>query len=242
MKMENYLIGLSEISDLEHLKNFFLSEASSFGATHVAGYPLMYGEGGENLVPYVSDFSDEIRAAYQKYAASQDPFMEAALVQGGPVQYTQVRDRLIWDEVQVGFFNRLYDLRLMDGVGSPVSPKPGVVAYFVMTFTEERPPMDWAELRRVHIYFSEFFARYWELTKSERPHISTRERQILIGIMKGKSKTEISETLGLSVHTVDTYTRRCFEKLEAKNRTEAAIKAFGLGLAYTDSINADGKI
>jgi hypothetical protein len=33
MKMENYLIGLSEISDLERLKDFFLSEASSFGAT-----------------------------------------------------------------------------------------------------------------------------------------------------------------------------------------------------------------
>lgn len=235
MDLERYIVGLSEISTLPGLREFFIEESRNFGAANVAGYPLMYGQDGENWTPYVSSFPEKIRSLYQSYAASNDPFMEAALVKGGPVQYSVVRDHLSWDAQQIKFFNLLPELRLLDGVGAPISAKPGVVAYFVMTFTEERPAMGWAELRCVQVFFSEFFARYWELSKSSRPQISMRERQILVGIMKGKSKTEISEQLGLSIHTVDTYTRRCFEKLEAKNRTEAAIKAFGLGLAYTDS-------
>lgn len=236
MDMERYILGLGDRNSVEELRAYFIEQAASFGATYVAGYPLTFGQAGEagaNLV-YVSNFTSEISEVYQKYAAGNDPFMEATLVKGGPVQYTRVRDVLSWDARQHLYFSKLPEFSMLDGVGSPVSCKPGIVAYFIMIFPEERPAMSWAELRRIYVYFSEFFARYWELTRHERPQISARERQILVGIMNGKSKTEISDQLGLSVHTVDTYTRRCFEKLEAKTRTEAAIKAFGLGLAYTD--------
>ena len=235
MDIEKYIVDLGDISDLGQLKSYFIDQLPLFGASYASGYPLHFGDEAEPWSPYVSNFSSEIRKLYEHRGSRHSPFMEATFVKGGPVQYSQVKDRLHWDEQQANFISNLSECNVNDAVGSPVSPKPGVLVFFVMMFPDVRPAMSWSELRRIHVFFSEFFVRYWELTRQFRPQISSRERQILMGIMRGKSKTEISEQLGLSVHTVDTYTRRCFEKLEAKNKTEAAIKAFGLGLAYVDS-------
>ena len=237
MNIEKYVLDLSEISEVGALVDYFVEQSKAFGAETLGGYPLAYGQSPDrrNLKAYLSTFPENVRKVYNEYVANDDPFMEAALVKGSPVQYSIIKDQLSWNQAQLDFFSLLEDMDIRDGVGTPVCPKPGVVAYFVMTFRHVRPQMSWAELRLIHVYFNEFFARYWELSKHTRPAISMRERQILIGIMKGKSKSEISETLGLSANTVDTYTRRCFEKLQVKNRTEAAVKAFGLGLAYLDT-------
>lgn len=239
MDIEQYILDLGQISDIQRLNSYFVSQLPLLGGNYVTGYPLHFGDGNDDWIPYVSNFTDELTKVYERRGAQHSPFMEATLVKGGPVQYSRVRDQLQWDENQRWFVDALPSYDILDGVGSPVSPKPGVVVYFLITFPDVRPEMSWSELRRIYVYFSEFFVRYWELSRQFRPQISVRERQILMGIMRGKSKTEISEQLGLSVHTVDTYTRRCFEKLEAKNKTEAAIKAFGLGLAYTDSSLSD---
>ncbi len=235
MNIEKYIVELGNISDVDCLKSYFIDQLPLFEASYVSGYPLHFGDQTEPWLPYVSNFSPEIQRLYEDRGTLQSPFMEATLVRGGPVQYSQIQHQLHWDNEQASFISRLPELHVHDAVGAPVSPKPGVLVFFVMMFPEVRPQMSWSALRRIQVYFNEFFVRYWELSRQFRPQISFRERQILMGIMRGKSKTEISEQLGLSVHTVDTYTRRCFEKLEAKNKTEAAIKAFGLGLAYVDS-------
>ncbi|MFC6199270.1 helix-turn-helix transcriptional regulator [Ponticaulis profundi] len=237
MDIEQYILNLSEMTSKEELVGYFTEQSTALGAGAVGGYPLIYGETREDSgwQPYVTTFPKKIRDFYREFAAMDDPFMEAALVKGSPVQYSRVRDQMRWNDVQIRFFNMLEEVGLRDGVGTPVCPKPGVVAYFVIAFPDVRPEMSWPELRKIYLYFNEFFIRYWKLSESDRVRVSMRERQILVGIMKGKSKAEISETLGLSAHTIDTYTRRCFEKLKVKNRTEAAVKAFGLGLAYSDS-------
>lgn len=55
--------------------------------------------------------------------------------------------------------------------------------------------------------------------------LSTREKEILDLMVKGLIKKEIADRLTLSVHTVDTYLRRIYEKLEVNTRTGAVAKA-----------------
>jgi DNA-binding NarL/FixJ family response regulator len=55
--------------------------------------------------------------------------------------------------------------------------------------------------------------------------LSEREKEILQWIVAGMIKKQISEKLQISVHTVDTYLRRIYEKLEVKTRTGAVAKA-----------------
>lgn len=58
------------------------------------------------------------------------------------------------------------------------------------------------------------------------PKLTVREKQILTCIALGKSNAEIADILGISFHTVGTYTRRIFVKTNTNNRTSAAL--FGI--------------
>lgn len=60
--------------------------------------------------------------------------------------------------------------------------------------------------------------------------LSDREKEILQLMVTGLIKKEIADRLQLSVHTVDTYLRRIYEKLEVNTRTGAVAKALKEGL------------
>ncbi len=60
--------------------------------------------------------------------------------------------------------------------------------------------------------------------------ISARELDVLNEIAAGRSNKEIAASLGVSPNTVKTHIARLFEKLEAKRRTDALVKARELGL------------
>ena len=60
--------------------------------------------------------------------------------------------------------------------------------------------------------------------------LSKRENNVLTWIARGKTTKEISQILEISVASVDTYTRRIFEKMGVNTRVEAAIAGVTSGL------------
>lgn len=60
--------------------------------------------------------------------------------------------------------------------------------------------------------------------------ISPRELEVLEQLAAGLSNKEIADKLHVSPHTVKTHVARLFEKLGARRRTEAILKARELGL------------
>lgn len=58
--------------------------------------------------------------------------------------------------------------------------------------------------------------------------LTNREIDVIHQIAEGKSNKEIGETLFVSVNTIKTHVLRIYEKLEIKNRTQAAAKAGSL--------------
>lgn len=68
--------------------------------------------------------------------------------------------------------------------------------------------------------------------QSQTPDIelSERENDVLTWIVKGKTTKEISTILDISVSSVDTYTRRIFEKMGVNSRVSAAISGVTQGL------------
>lgn len=85
-------------------------------------------------------------------------------------------------------------------------------------------PMNPRIARRVLEMFSKFAPRQADYGLSER------EKEILQLMVTGLIKKEIADRLNLSVHTVDTYLRRIYEKLEVNTRTGAVAKALKEGL------------
>ena len=60
--------------------------------------------------------------------------------------------------------------------------------------------------------------------EAELQQLSTREQEVLDLLARGYLYKEISETLKLSDHTVDTYLRRIYEKLHVHSRAQAAAR------------------
>lgn len=85
-------------------------------------------------------------------------------------------------------------------------------------------PMNPRIARRVLDMFSKFAPKQADYGLSER------EKEILQLMVTGLIKKEIADRLNLSVHTVDTYLRRIYEKLEVNTRTGAVAKALKEGL------------
>ena len=66
------------------------------------------------------------------------------------------------------------------------------------------------------------------------PVLSTREHEVLGYIVKGFTYAEIARLAGLSAHTVATYVRRIYGKLEVHSRGEAVYEALAAGLVSVD--------
>ncbi len=60
--------------------------------------------------------------------------------------------------------------------------------------------------------------------------LTEREKDILTELVKGKTNEEISKELYLSAFTVKNYVSRIIEKMEVKNRIQAAVKAIQSGI------------
>jgi DNA-binding NarL/FixJ family response regulator len=62
------------------------------------------------------------------------------------------------------------------------------------------------------------------------PALTERELQVLRGMGRGRSNSEIGKELYLSEDTVKTHARRLFRKLGAADRAQAVAKGFRWGL------------
>ncbi|MEO0794814.1 MAG: response regulator transcription factor [Verrucomicrobiota bacterium] len=75
-------------------------------------------------------------------------------------------------------------------------------------------------------------------TRNKRPSLTNREHEVLGLIVSGHSNKDITNKLEISEGTVKLHVSRILEKLNAADRTQAAIKAIRDGIFHID--NQDG--
>ncbi len=107
----------------------------------------------------------------------------------------------------------IFEIRSLYGGGSPISP---LIARQV--------------LKRFR--HDEKFATTSPMSVSikQRTALSSREQEVLELITKGFTSDEIAVLMSVSRHTVLTYVRRIYTKLEVNSKTEAIYEARKLGL------------
>jgi len=100
-------------------------------------------------------------------------------------------------------------IRLLHAGASPISP---VIARQILTrFQAPRPPAEPRSTRG-------------------KPTLSAREQEVLSLVTKGFGFDEIAKLLAVSPHTVMTYIKRIYRKLQVSSKTEAVYEARKLGL------------
>ena len=66
-----------------------------------------------------------------------------------------------------------------------------------------------------------------------RVRLTPREQEVLVFLMRGASNKEIANSLNLQIVTVKLHVRGICRKLNAKNRTQAVLRAQEIGIAGT---------
>jgi len=119
------------------------------------------------------------------------------------------------------------------GISIPVHGPRGRNGCFSLEFTDAN-----SGIQNINIQMMQWvcqcthqnFCRLLTDDEVDIPKLTARETQILTWIALGKSNAEIATILGISFHTVGTYTRRIFEKTKTNNRTSAALCGISNGL------------
>lgn len=66
--------------------------------------------------------------------------------------------------------------------------------------------------------------------ESDKPELSSREKEILSAIAKGLSRNEAADILGITSNTVASHLKSIYGKLNVSNRAQATLEALRLGL------------
>lgn len=109
--------------------------------------------------------------------------------------------------------NMLDEIRSLHGGGSPISPL--IARQILMRFRQDDKSAT---------------AQGEAVSGKQRAALSAREQEVLEYITKGFTSDEIAVLMAVSRHTVLTYVRRIYAKLEVNSKAEAIYEARNRGL------------
>jgi DNA-binding CsgD family transcriptional regulator len=191
---------------------------------------------GTNLpaaVPLQDGYSHEEIEAYLSFDFQRlDIVPRVALAAGVPVRWTDAWTTTQTTPEERAFVEAMRAVGFSDGYTLPCygpNGRNGVVTIRRGSAETDRPSL----LTQMHFVAQAAHLRICALFADEVAldrQLSSREKEILDWVARGKSNTVIADILEISPGTVDTYMRRIYEKLEVSDRTSAAVKGVGLGL------------
>ncbi len=135
---------------------------------------------------------------------------------------------------QSGFLHDLEEAGIGHGIAFQVHGPNLRNGYVGFGFDLDGPRPSAAKVFRLQCAAQIVHVRYCELTAEaavRKFELSPRETEILEWMAHGKSNSVIGDILGISRHTVDTMSRRLFDKLGVHDRTTAVLRGLGSGLS-----------
>jgi DNA-binding CsgD family transcriptional regulator len=134
---------------------------------------------------------------------------------------------------EAGYLKRLQAAGFGDGLAVPVFGPRGRNGYFGVGFGKDRSQPDDRGVNEIHQACQLVHLRFCDLVLERLPNavtLSERERQILGLMLRGHTNQSMAAELGVSANTIETYVRRCFEKLDVHDRVTAGLRGLALGL------------
>lgn len=190
--------------------------------------------GSERLGLVVSGFPDSWVCQYLEAELFLcDPIPQIAAITSRPFLWSDAPKLMRLTPEAENYIQLLKQSGLGDGLAMQVFGPNMRNAYVGLGFGGENPNLTPEEIFELQCAVQIAHIRYCELTEHRQAkpgELTPREIEILQWIARGKSNSVIAEILGISRHTVDTLTRRIFDKLDVSDRTTAAIRGLGAGL------------
>lgn len=162
-----------------------------------------------------------------------DPIRPLGAQREEPFFWSEVPKLINLTPAQKDYLAFLKEFGVREGISIPVFGAKGTVAVVAAgTRTQDLRigPDDLLDLQLVCAFVHKRYLQLYGASDQELPNLTKREREVLTWIAHGKSTGVIAGILGISEHTVDTLTRRVFQKLGVNDRISAVLKGVGAGL------------
>ena len=188
----------------------------------------------KNLRVFTTGYPEEYVREYNgKDLWRDDPFVRLASTATAPFFWSDAVNDPTLTARERAYLDYASGAHLGEGVSVPVFGPRGRNGYCGMGFGRGAPrpgPDVIAEIHWAcqigHLAYCGVLAR--KLT--QETHLSAREKEILGRVARGHTNGEIADQLHISRNTVETYIRRCFDKLEVTDRVSAALRGMALGM------------
>lgn len=234
---EEFIEKSNQAKDVDELLTIFLSATKSHGLDKMIFCLLSDHEeiglkaGVGHLANYQQDWLDYyfsqgfdkidpvISYCYQK----QGSFTWSELAQG--MNLSPIQKKCLYGGIEAG---------LNAGICAPVWG-PHRFAGIGLASSEKKDNFD-GKIDLITAYCNHFYIVFKKLHQKEKNDnkivLSSREREVLLWMSKGKTYDEIGTILSVSEHTVIYHVRNIFRKLHANDRTLAVAKALSFGLIF----------
>ncbi|MEM7490872.1 MAG: LuxR family transcriptional regulator [Pseudomonadota bacterium] len=224
-----------ETGELWQLMVDFMAER---GVRQVSFHTVARGGGMADPIVRAHGFPEDwVRHYIESDLVNVDPIVALAARRSKPFFWRDVGKLTRLSDAEKAFLRELETAQLGEGLAMQVYGPGGRTGYVGLGFGRSRPDLTEPQIFEFKSAAQIGYLKYCELT--EHAHalardLSPREEEILGWIARGKSNGVIADIVGVSRHTVDTNIRRIFEKLEATDRTTAALRGVGAGIILLD--------
>jgi LuxR family transcriptional regulator/LuxR family quorum-sensing system transcriptional regulator CciR len=237
LNIERLRLALSSATELAQIQYAMESYAATCGIRMLSYYhypPVGAVDFGPDIQVYTFGWpADWVETYIREDYIHVDPLPRIAARQTKPFWWSQISKLGDLDADERAYLAEAGKAGLGDGLAIPVFGPNGRNGYFPVAFGDNDPKPDDSEIAKIHAACQLAHLRFCELILHALPdtvHLSERERQILSYVVRGHSNQMIATKLNISANTVDTYVRRCFDKLDVHDRVTAGLRGLALGL------------
>lgn len=188
------------------------------------------------MVPINSqDFAPDFVKLYgEKEWYRIDPFIKHAMRTSSIVKWSEV-ERLEGSAPELQeFFQAVASMVRGDGLSVPTYGPNNANGYFALATGIDIFEFTAETLNDIQSICNALHVRYcrWAAKQREMCGLSSREIEAMKHVVRGMKASEIAKKMEVSPHTVNTYLRRSFEKLEVTDRVSASMRFLALGYQF----------
>ncbi|WP_042954103.1 LuxR family transcriptional regulator [Rhizobium leguminosarum] len=206
---------------------------------NILGYPLIaYGSSKHVRNSHKGELRSisNYPAAWQLRCLSEGydklcPIVTVGRSQSSPLRWDQVYNDANTSDRERRIFDDAKKFGLMAGVTVPLRGQGGI--FSTMSFVQ-REATEMADFEINHLQFAAWLFHLKAVNNLDSnvnpPRLTEREKECLSWVAKGKSSSDISCILGISVDTVNYHVKNAMRKLESGNRIVAVLRAARFGL------------
>lgn len=236
MNLMKFIEYSNRSDNIDELTNTFLLFLKNFGIERFIMGDLSHDsvEKKEEHMGILVNYPEEWLNHYvENHYVEHDPVYQKALVSCKPYTWKDVQKSDISEKAQQ-VMDEAGECNLYNGIGLALHRPYGQIIGMGFAGSEKDARCDKDAVSTIHAAANQFFIAYLALSKKddffEEIKISVREKEILLWLSRGKTKSEIADILYVTESTVKRHCENVFKKLNVNNIPFAVLKALRMGL------------